>query len=497
MNLSLLSTSPAERLADVFGEAYRLLLDPPSWAALATLSDHDMDCMRRIERNFFGILSVLDNSGSNPKLLGKLAEVNVALATAYGAAESQFVEAGSSVANNRLGIALARRLALEKLPLKVVLDRNSHASALGSAALAGLDVEFVHREYDSDLDVTIPLSPTQVDERLHATGAHAVWIVSPTYDGYCPDLRAISAVCKRRSAFLIVDAAWGALHGLLECGTFPQSAIACGADACVVSLHKKGLGLSQSSVANFNDPILARYFRQAGELGLMTTSPLYFLPASVQVGLEALRSDAGGQAWRAAANSASQFRMLVDNYQGCRVVRAEHLGSGICGDPCHVLINVRETGVSGFQILQALGGADNDIEMATRDTVLLLFGPEHAGSAVALAHLFRHAVETAERGRDADHLRVPSLRPPRAMNPRDALMAPAEQVLLSEAVGRVAAQTIGAYPPGQAILCLGEEITREVADYLFAVERAGGRLKGVAGRLDESPIEVVAETTGH
>lgn len=132
--------------------------------------------------------------------------------------------------------------------------------------------------------------------------------------------------------------------------------------------------------------------------------------------MEAIFSDAGSNAWRAAANAAIQFRMLVDGYQGCKAIRAEDLGPGVVGDPCHVLINVRKAGVSGIQILQAFGGLDNDVEIATRDTVLLLFGPEHARSAVELANLFRLAVDSAERGLDYGQLAVPPLRPPRAMS---------------------------------------------------------------------------------
>jgi arginine/lysine/ornithine decarboxylase len=486
------SSDPGELLGDLFAAIRRLLSDPRNSTALRVLPFERPQTVMRIEKEFSAVLNLFDNSGSNPQLRGVFAQVNATLASVYAAKDAQFVEGGSSGGNVRLAIALKRRLA-RRGHCVVAIDRFAHASVIGAAAIADLDLRFMYRRYREDLDVTVPLSAADVEETLRATGADAVWLTAPTYDGFSPNLRAISAICKRYDAILLVDAAWGVLHGLQNCGAFPDSAIACGADASVVSLHKKGVGLSQASAALFNDPMLARYFRQAGDLGLMTTSPLYLLLASVQVGLEAIVSAEGSLAWRKAGDAANEFRRLVDGYRGCKVVRAEQLGPDVYGDPCHVLINVSQTGVNGFQILQVFNGFCKDLEMATRDTVLLLFGPDHAQSALASADLFKTAVDTAEKSSGNARLVVPMLRPPRTMSPREALVAPTEAVLLADAIGRVAAQTIGAYPPGQAIVCLGEEITRDVADYLFAVESAGGRIKGIVGRLDETPIEVIAK----
>lgn len=479
---------PGETLGDLLAHVRQLLSNPENSLALQAMPVERPNAVARIERELAAVLSLLDNSGSNPELRGVVIHLNADLAAAYGAREAQFVENGSSGGNVRLGFALARALAGR--PRRIVaVDRFAHASVIGAGAFADLDFRFIWRRYRPDLDVTVPLSPLDIEGALEA-GAAAVWLTAPTYDGFIPDLRAIAKLCERFGAYLIVDAAWGVLHGLA--GGFPDSAIACGAHAAVVSLHKKGVGLSQASAALFNDATLARYFRQAGDLGLMTTSPLYLLPFTVQVGLAALASRGGIRAWQEAADAANEFRRLVDGYQGCRVVRGEDLGPDIATDPCHVLVNVRETGVDGFQILQAFNGNSRDPEMATRDTVLLLFGPEHVGSAQSIAEAFKTAIQVLEKRPRGQVLRVPDIRPPRPMSLREALMSPTEPVLLSQAAGRIAAQTIGAYPPGQAVICLGETITTDVANYLFAVERVGGRIKGVSGSLGESPIEVVA-----
>jgi arginine decarboxylase len=487
-----------KRLSDLLAQTRLLLSDPANAAELQLLPTTEPDAVARIAQEFFAILSILDNSGSNPALEGlqargggPIGSLNEHIRSVYGAREAQFVESGSSGGNIRLGLALKRALARSRTSL-VAIDRFAHASVIGAAAIADLDVHFMHRSYRQDLDVTLPLAAEEIDTVLGATGAAAVWITAPTYDGFVGDLRRIEEVCRQHEAYLLVDAAWGVLHGLRGFEAFPNSAIKAGADAAVVSLHKKGAGLSQASAAQFNDLKLARYFRLAGDIGLATTSPLYFLPGSAQVGLDVLQTEAGQVAWQQAIEAANAFRELIDGYRGCRIIRAADLGPGVVGDPCHVLVNVSQTGINGYRILRALNGEMKDIEMATRDTVMLLFGPEHHGVASAIADAFRGAIDVLEREPPRHKLLVPPLNVPRAMTLHEALVAESQPMLLADAVGRVAAQMIGAYPPGQAIVCLGEFITPEVANYLHAVEAAGGRIKGVGGPLATTMIEVVS-----
>lgn len=64
----------------------------------------------------------------------------------------------------------------------------------------------------------------------------AVVITSPTYDGVVSDVAAIASVAHAHGALLVVDEAHGAHFGFG--GGFPQNAIALGADAVIVSLHK-------------------------------------------------------------------------------------------------------------------------------------------------------------------------------------------------------------------------------------------------------------------
>jgi len=52
------------------------------------------------------------------------------------------------------------------------------------------------------------------------------------------------------------------------------------------------------------------------------------------------------------------------------------------------------------------------------------------------------------------------------MDLREAYFSPSEVVTAAEAVGRVSADALAAYPPGVANVLPGEIITREVVDFL-------------------------------
>jgi lysine decarboxylase len=68
--------------------------------------------------------------------------------------------------------------------------------------------------------------------------------------------------------------------------------------------------------------------------------------------------------------------------------------------------------------------------------------------------------------------------PPMRMLPRDAFLADAEFVKFRESAGRICAETLTPYPPGIPVIAPGEEITREIIDYLRLELKAGVRIQG-------------------
>ena len=117
-----------------------------------------------------------------------------------------------------------------------------------------------------------------------------VVITSPTYEGVVSDIRSIAAICHRYGARLLVDEAHGAHFPFSD--SFPQSAVQCGADAAVTSLHKTLPAMTQTALLLTNDDGLAKEMQRQLTV-FETSSPSYVLLASVDRCLTFLKDSRG------------------------------------------------------------------------------------------------------------------------------------------------------------------------------------------------------------
>jgi arginine/lysine/ornithine decarboxylase len=152
-------------------------------------------------------------------------------------------------------------------------------------------------------------------------------------------------------------------------------------------------------------------------------------------------------------------------------------------DPTRVTLNVRNTGRSGYEICNGLLDHGVIVEMATADVLLFLVSPSVTDSFVdstvqALRAVLEDGRDAGRSGGTAEPSMPPAL-PDRVLTPRQAIAAPRERVPRRQAVGRVSGESIGCYPPVQAVFVPGERITEEAVDYLASVVEAGGHLKRV------------------
>ena len=68
------------------------------------------------------------------------------------------------------------------------------------------------------------------------------------------------------------------------------------------------------------------------------------------------------------------------------------------------------------------------------------------------------------------------------MTPREAFLGPQEVVPFDEAAGRVAAESLAAYPPGIPNVLPGERLTRETLGYIRESVAHGGYVRGSSDR---------------
>jgi len=400
-------------------------------------------------------------------------------ADAYGAARTWFLSNGATQGNHALCLALAR------MGTRVVAQRNSHASLVDGLVLSGGMPTFVAPEYDPELGMAHGVTPGSLRDGLERAGtAAAAFIVSPTYYGMAADVEGCAAVAHEAGIPLVVDQAWGPHFGFHP--DLPPSALAQGADAVLTSTHKMVGSLTQSAMLH----VAPTGRIDVGAVGrairlLRTTSPSALLLGSLDAARRqlAVHGEALLHDTLAAIRDVREKLLTVP---GLALIGPELVGRpGVTGwDPLRIVLDVRATGRSGYEVAEALRHAyDVQAELATHATVVLL-----AGIAESPSVLLRMAGDvdetvkriTVEGSSEALVRAAGALENEMVVAPRDAFLGEADVVPVDEAVGRVSCESIAGYPPGIPALLPGERITAETIAYLRELVTSGARLHGAS-----------------
>jgi lysine decarboxylase len=184
-----------------------------------------------------------------------------------------------------------------------------------------------------------------------------------------------------------------------------------------------------------------------------------------------------------------ETREAIRAIEGLDVLDERLAGApGVFGwDPLRLAIDVRGSGLTGYDIDPALRELhDVHMELFGENVIVALFGMGERASprGARLVEALRAALEHV--GREDDRDQEPFAPPPPwgelVMSPRDAFLGPQEVVAADEAVGRVAAESLAAYPPGVPNVLPGERLTAPSLDYIRRALDHGGALRGASDR---------------
>jgi len=370
---------------------------------------------------------------------------------------------------------------------KLLIGRDAHKSVVAGLILSGIEPVWVEPRWDTGRRIAHPPSAAEFERAFEAhPDARGALVTSPTPYGACADLRSVAEVCHRRSRPLIVDEAWGAhlpFHPDL-----PSWAMDAGADICVTSIHKMGSGLEQGSVFHLRGGLVppALLGMRADLLG--TTSPSVLILA----GMDAWRRQMalrGEELLGAALELAAGVRAAVEEIDGMHVHdRADFCGPGLADDfdPLPGVVDVSGLGITGYRAadwLRAERAIDAHLVDHRRIGAQITHGDDRETTGELLSAL-RDLGRAARDMPRTPEVEVPlpgELRMEQALLPRDAFFGPAENVPLSEAAGRLAAEMITPYPPGIPAVLPGERLTGPVLRYLRTGHDAGMNLPDASG----------------
>jgi arginine/lysine/ornithine decarboxylase len=411
----------------------------------------------------------LDDRKSSRKILSRSEEL---MAEAVGADKAFFSTCGSSLS------VKASILAVTRGSGDLLIGRDAHKSVVAGVILSGLQPRWISPSWDAELHIAHPPSPQEVQKMWERyPDAAAAFITSPTPYGTCADIEAIADICHARGKPLIIDEAWGAHLPFHE--ELPTWAMSAGADICVVSVHKMGMGFEQGSIYHLQgslvDPVR---LSQCADL-LSTTSANVMLYAAID-GWRRNMVQHGHELLDTALKLADRLRNDIEALPGLHVPGPELIRAEASHDldPLHVLIDVEGLGISGYQAADWLREncrVDVGLNDHRRIEATLSQSDDDETTGRLLSSL-RQLIDAAPQLPQPSPVQLPDpgdLETETVMLPRDAFFGPVENVPAEEAVGRIAAEQITPYPPGVPAILPGEKINRAVIDYLRTGVAAG------------------------
>ncbi len=407
-------------------------------------------------------MTEIDTTGDLFAPDGAMAEAARLAAGAAGASCTLPLSGGSTAG------VLAMLLATASAGGEVIVARNCHHSVLSACALAHAEPVFV---YPRHVDGWAYIAPEDVTAAIAAhPHAQAVVVTRPDYLGVCVELADIARAAHDTGMRLLVDEAHGTHLNWTASGQ-PAGAGACGADAWVQSAHKTLPALTGAAWLHLAGVMDAERVR--GILRMVhTSSPSFPILASLDAARAWMDAKGGAALVELHARVADFWRRLREAQP--ELANAHDRLSGVAGqafDPARVVIEAANLGYTGDQVAAHLASQGIDIEMADARCVVLI--PSVADPPDALAC----ATEALSRL---------SIRPPlhnaqtslpaaeRVMPLWQAALSPSEPVPLAQAVGRVAAVSAGAYPPGIPWVVPGERISAQAIGALSGAAHTFG-----------------------
>jgi lysine decarboxylase len=411
-------------------------------------------------------------------------------AEAWGARRAWFLLNGASQGNHVACLALAH------LGDEIVVQRTAHSSTVDGLIMSGLRPHFVQPELDPELRIAHCVTPEALDQALTETpaavGAH---VTSPTYFGAVADVQSLVQVAHSHGVPLIVDEAWGA-H-LAFHPDLPVHALAAGADLVVSSTHKIVGSLTQSAIVHVAGGLIEDHLVDRAVTLTESTSPNSLLCASLDAARR-LAVTRGHELLDETLEGLAAARRAVRELPGLDVLDESIAGRpGVHDyDPLRLAIDVRGTGATGYEVAAAVAADDIVFELYGENVVVAVFGmAEDVGPQ---AERLVAALERALGRLDAEGHRhdEPFAPPPPwgelAMSPREAFLGAQEAVPFADAAGRIAAESLAAYPPGVPNVLPGERLTEPTIEYVQQTLDHGGMLRGAADRKLRT-IRVVIE----
>ena len=371
----------------------------------------------------------------------------------------------------------------------IIVARNSHKSVYNAVTIRNLKPSYLYPKtvnglFDGGYD------KEELDALLKESGAKAVIITSPTYEGVVADVKGLAEVAHENDAALIVDSAHGA-HFVLD--GFPNPAYKEGADIVIESVHKTLPSLTQTALMHVMGDRVNKARLESTLNSYQSSSPSYIFMASIDECMKITKKANPKELLK----TLEKIREDVNNTGKIHIPGLKIVGSNEVYDYDlgKLVIDLSETNITGTELQKILREKYKfETEMANNQYVIAM--TSIADDLEKVKEFGEALVEIAEGLDLKDSHRTENvddrIKNEVKFSPHDALNRECEDVSLSDTKGRVAGDYIYKYPPGIPLVVPGEIISENLIKEVEKSLESGLQIKGITDKIT-SGIKVIKE----
>lgn len=381
--------------------------------------------------------------------------------------ESFFLVNGSTVGN------LIMLLSNCQMGDKIFIQRNAHKSIFNALELGKINPIYIGGQWDQRTQTMVSISLDTIRQAiLKYPTVKTILLTTPTYYGECnKELLEIIQYCHAHDIIVLIDEAHGAHFDISP--HFPKSSLRYGADMVVQSAHKTLPAMTMGAYLHVNsESISLEKVRQNLSI-LQSSSPSYLIMAS----LDDARHYKGNYTLADSHYFMEKRQLFIESLRsirGLEIIEVE--------DPLKLLL--RAPGYTGFQLQSALEQQHVYVELADLYQVvcvLPLVKVNEETSFIAIRKAIKYAyiqlIQTATVNYELiEHYDEPVVIEP-IYSPFEVKKQASEFIHYTQALHRIAAETIIPYPPGIPLFVAGEKITLSMLTNLEMLQLAGANFQ--------------------
>lgn len=357
----------------------------------------------------------------------------------------------------------------------ILIARNCHKSVYHAIEVCNLNAHYIYPEMIENFNIFGSISPENVETILkNNCNIDTVIITSPTYEGVISDIKSISSICHKHNAILIVDEAHGAHLDLSS--HFQGSAVNRGADIVIQSLHKTLPSLTQTAILHICSERISQKEIERQLRIFETSSPSYILLSSIDGCVRLLSKDANHyfESWH---RNIELFHDNTKNLNHLKILKQESSDLIYNFDKSKIVISCSDLNLTGKKLMILLREYHGiELEMAYNNYAIAMTGL--FDDSENFKSLYKALLQIDKQCQNAEN----SVKTHIAKNIKsimkinDAFKYNKKIVFTDEAIGKISAEYIWAYPPGIPYVVPGEVISSEIIAQIQNAKNNGAEI---------------------